>query len=112
MAMRSRPLRLTSAVSPRLKARLATLEPITLPTDNPGLTIRAANEQKQTSSGADVPMLTTVSPMMRGGMLAFKARAAAPRTKSSPPPTKSASPMSSARTAGMWANASISLGMS
>ena len=99
-AMRSTVTGRIRAVRPRIRARLATLDPSTLPTARPGWPFKAASTEAN-SSGAEVPMLTTVRPTMSGGMLAFRARAAALRTSSSPPPTRNTRPKTSASRAGM-----------
>ena len=56
-----------NAVTPRMSARLAMLEPMTFPTVMPGLPSRAARADAMIS-GAEVPMDTMVNPTMTGGM--------------------------------------------
>ena len=62
----------THKVSPKTKAILATLEPITLPTTITALFSKAA-KRLVSISGAEVPNAITVEPIKKGDILYFTA---------------------------------------
>jgi hypothetical protein len=81
----------TSAVTPRMRSRFETLEPTTLPTAIPGAPASAALTLV-TSSGAEVPNPTSVTPMTSGDIPSRLATATEPRTRPSPPSNRSTRP--------------------
>ena len=70
---------------------LAMLLPITLPTAISGLPFQAACKDTN-SSGEEVAMLTTVSPISSGETVNARAVPTAPRTIASPPTNNSTKP--------------------
>ena len=75
---------LISAAAPTISIIFAMLLPITLPTAMPGEPASAASTLT-TSSGADVPKPTMVSPTINGEIPIRRAIPTAPRTRPSPP---------------------------
>ncbi|MDD4365252.1 MAG: hypothetical protein PHF19_05855 [Synergistales bacterium] len=74
-----------SADRPRMRPRLATLDPRTLPMTSSAEFLRVA-ETAAASSGAEVPKATMVRPTTRGERPSRRAREELPLTSSSPPP--------------------------
>ena len=72
------------AVAPRIRPMFARLEPTTFPIRRPPSSRRTA-KIPTTSSGADVPRATRVSPTTTGLMPIVEAMRAAPRTSHSAP---------------------------
>ena len=84
------------ALIPRTRPIFARLDPITLPTARSGLPRRDATIEI-TSSGADVPMETTVRPTTIGLTPSERASLEAPRTSHSAPKHRTPTPPTKSR---------------
>ena len=80
------------AVTPMMTSMLKRLDPTTLPIASPADPLMA-DMTEMTSSGADVPKATTVSPTMRSEMPNRRAMAAEPSVSQLAPKSMSARPM-------------------
>lgn len=80
------------AATPRTRAMLVMLEPMTLPMANPGLPSIEARVET-IISGMDVPNPKTTTPMMRGETLKCREVLAAPSIKTSELQTRRVNPI-------------------
>ncbi len=78
-------------LAPKINNTLAMLEPMMLPSAKPGDPDRDASNVT-TSSGAEVPMATTVMPITNGDTFKIFARLTTPRIKISAENSKTAKP--------------------